>query len=47
MKRYFNEKIHQQKSLFKCYNEIKNKIDLKIKLIKEMLSNLEKKVNKI
>ena len=45
MIRYFNEKIHQQESLYKRYSEIKNKIDTKIKLIKEMLPGLEKKVN--
>ena len=40
---YFNEKIHQQETLFEKYSDIKNKIDTKIKLIKDMIPNLEKK----
>ena len=43
---YFNEKIQQQEILLEKYTEIKNKIDTKIKSIKDILPNLEKKVNK-
>ena len=42
---YFNEKIHQQETLFEKYSEIKNKIYTKIKLIKDMVPDLVKKVN--
>ena len=41
---YFNEKIKQQEDLFEKYNQIKTKIDKKIKLIKDMIPNLEYKV---
>ena len=43
MIKYFNEKIHQQEILFEKYSDIKNKIDTKIKLIKDIIPNLEKK----
>ena len=45
MIKYFNEKISQQENLLEQYSKIKNKIDIKIKSIKEMIPNLEKKVN--
>jgi hypothetical protein len=45
MIKYFNEKISQQENLLEQYTEIKNKIDIKIKSIKEMIPNLEKKAN--
>ena len=45
MIKYFNEKISQQENLLEQYTEIKKKIDIKIKSIKEMIPNLEKKVN--
>ena len=41
---YFNEKIKQQEDLFDRYNQIKIKIDKKIKIIKDMVPNLEYKV---
>ena len=43
---YFNKKIQQQEALFEKYIEIQNKIDTKIKSIKDILPNLEKKVAK-
>ena len=43
---YFNEKIKQQEILLDKYIGIKNKIDTKIKSIKDILPDLEKKVNK-
>ena len=43
---YFNKKIHQQEALFEKYIEIQNKIDTKIKSIKDIIPNLEKKVAK-
>ena len=43
---YFNEKIKQQETLFEKYSEIKNKIDTKIRLIKNTMPNLENKVTK-
>ena len=41
---YFNEKINQHKELLSKYSEIKNKIDDKIKIMKEMIPELEKKI---
>ena len=41
---YFNEKINQHKELLSKYSEIKNKIDAKIKIMKEMIPELEKKI---
>ena len=41
---YFNEKINQHKELLSKYSEIKNKIDDKIKSMKEMIPELEKKI---
>ena len=41
---YFNNKIKQQKELFKNYTEIKDKIDEKLNLLKKMLPDLEKKI---
>ena len=41
---YFNEKIRQHKELLLKYSDIKNKIDVKIKLMKQMVPDLEKKI---
>ena len=41
---YFNNKINQHKELYKKYNEIKDKIDEKLKLLKDMIPDLEKKI---
>ena len=41
---YFNEKINQHKEMLSKYSEIKNKIDDKIKIMKEMIPELEKKI---
>ena len=41
---YFNEKINQHKELLSKYSEIKNKIDDKIKIMKEMIPELEKNI---
>ena len=41
---YFNEKIRQHKELLLKYSEIKSKIDIKIKLMKQMVPDLEKKI---
>ena len=43
---YFNEKIKQQEILLDKYIGIKNKIDTKIKSIKDILPDLKNKVNK-
>ena len=41
---YFNKKIDQHKELYKKYAEIKDKIDDKLKLLKNMIPDLEKKI---
>jgi hypothetical protein len=41
---YFNNKIKQHKELFKNYSEIKNKIDEKLKMLKNIVPELEKKI---
>lgn len=41
---YFNNKINQHKELYKKYTEIKDKIDEKLKLLKDMIPDLEKKI---
>ena len=41
---YFNEKINQHKELLSKYSEIKNKIDDKIKIMKKIIPELEKKI---
>ena len=46
MIKYFNEKILQQETLFQQYSEIKNKIDLKMQLIKNILPDLQKRESK-
>ena len=41
---YFNNKIKQHKELFKNYSEIKDKIDEKLKMLKNIVPELEKKI---
>ena len=41
---YFNTKIKQHKELFKNYSEIKDKIDEKLKMLKNIVPELEKKI---
>ena len=41
---YFNNKIKQHKELFKNYSEIKDKIDEKLKILKNIVPELEKKI---
>ena len=41
---YFNNKIKQHQELFMKYNEIKEKIDEKIKMMKDIIPSLEKKI---
>ena len=42
--KYFNNKIKQHKELFKNYSEIKDKIDEKLKMLKNIVPELEKKI---
>jgi len=41
---YLNNKIKQHKELFKNYSEIKDKIDEKLKMLKNIVPELEKKI---